>query len=63
MEDVSVTLKFMKSDTSPPMKSKLLLSIEGKKGELDRCRPFPPGIVAKLREQFTIEWTYNSNAI
>ncbi|GHT83603.1 cell division protein Fic [Spirochaetia bacterium] len=41
----------------------LLKSIEGKKRELDALRPFPPEIVRKLREQFTIEWTYNSNAI
>lgn len=46
-----------------PMNRKLLLSIEGKKRQLDRYRPLPSGIVAKLREQFTIEWTYNSNAI
>ncbi len=46
-----------------PMNSKLLLSIEGKKRELDRYRPLPSGIVEKLREQFAIEWTYNSNAI
>jgi len=63
MEVVSVTLKSMESDKLPPMNSKLLLSIEGKKRELDRHRPLPPGIVAKLREQFTIEWTYNSNAL
>jgi len=53
----------MESDTLLPVNKKLLLSIEGKKKELDRYRPLPSGIVAKLREQFTIEWTYNSNAI
>jgi Fic family protein len=41
----------------------LLKSIEGKKRELDASRPFPPEIVRKLDEQFTLEWTYNSNAI
>jgi Fic family protein len=41
----------------------LLKSIEGKKHELDTCRPFPPEIVRRLDEQFTLEWTYNSNAI
>jgi Fic family protein len=41
----------------------LLKSIEGKKHELDAARPFPPEIVRKLDEQFTLEWTYNSNAI
>jgi Fic family protein len=41
----------------------LLKSIEGKKQELDTFRPFSPEIVRKLDEQFTVEWTYNSNAI
>jgi Fic family protein len=41
----------------------LLRSIEGKKHELDTFRPFSPEIVRKLDEQFTLEWTYNSNAI
>ncbi|MDR1971175.1 MAG: Fic family protein, partial [Treponema sp.] len=41
----------------------LLKSIEGKKRELDAFRPFSPEIARKLDEQFTIEWTYNSNAI
>ncbi|MDR1429781.1 MAG: Fic family protein [Spirochaetaceae bacterium] len=41
----------------------LLKSIEGKKHELDTFRPFSPEIVRKLDEQFTVEWTYNSNAI
>jgi len=45
------------------MDEKLLKSIDGKKRELDKFRPLPPSIVEKLREQFTIEWTYNSNAI
>lgn len=53
----------MESDKLSPMNSKLLRSIEGKKSELDRYRPLPAGTVEKLREQFTIEWTYNSNAI
>jgi Fic family protein len=41
----------------------LLKSIEGKKNELDKLRPFPPEIVRKLQEQFLVEWTYHSNAI
>jgi Fic family protein len=41
----------------------LLRSIEGKKRELDKLRPLSPEIVGKLREQFTLEWTYNTNAI
>ena len=45
------------------MNEKLLRSIEGKKRELDRNRPLNPSIVRKLEEEFTIAWTYNSNAI
>lgn len=45
------------------MDLKLLSSIEGKKRALDRFRPFPESILRKLNEQFTIEWTFNSNAI
>lgn len=45
------------------MDEKLLRSIEGKKKEIDNYRPFSPSISRKLDEQFTLEWTYNSNAI
>ncbi|MFZ4616629.1 MAG: Fic family protein [Rectinemataceae bacterium] len=48
------------ADAMPP---DLLKTIEGKKRELDRHRPFPPAVVKKLEEQFRLEWTYNSNAI
>lgn len=34
-----------------------------KKQLLDQFRPFPQPILERLREQFIIEWTYNSNAI
>lgn len=37
--------------------------IESKKDALDRLRPLPPPAVDKLRQQFEIEMTYNSNAI
>ncbi len=53
----------MESDITPEMDKTLLASIEGKKRELDKLRPLPPSIVQKLKEQFLIEWTYNSNAI
>jgi len=45
------------------MKEKLLQSIKGKKRKLDRSRPLSPSVVRKLDEEFTIAWTYNSNAI
>ena len=38
-------------------------SIEEKKRELDSFRPFSSELIKKLKEQFIIEWTYNSNAI
>jgi len=60
---ISVITKSIESDKLVSMNNTLLLSIEGKKRELDRHRALPSGIVAKLRDQFTLEWTYNSNAI
>lgn len=45
------------------MNSVILKSIEGKKRELDKYRPFPAALVRKLEEEFTLEWTFNSNAI
>ncbi len=34
-----------------------------KKAELDKCRTLTEGEVARLNEEFTVEYTYNSNAI
>lgn len=45
------------------MDQKLLKSIEGKKKELDKFRPFPASLVKKLDDEFSLEWTYNSNAL
>lgn len=41
----------------------LLDMIDRKKVELDRRRPLTEGEVARLTEEFTVEYTYNSNAI
>ena len=41
----------------------LIARIDEKKAELDRRRPLPPAVVAKLAEYFDVEWTYHSNAI
>ncbi len=60
---ISDILIYMGSDTVTEMDKTLLASIEGKKRKLDALRPFPPSIVQKLKEQFLVEWTYNSNAI
>ena len=44
-------------------KETLLAQIEKKKKELDERRPLTEGEVARLNEDFMIEYTYNSNAI
>ena len=44
-------------------KETLLAQIERKKIELDGRRPLTEGEVARLNEEFMIEYTYNSNAI
>ena len=41
----------------------LLAIIDQKKAELDKRRPLTEGEVARLTEEFTVEYTYNSNAI
>lgn len=41
----------------------ILARIEKKYNQIKSQRPFSPAIVAKLREQFSLEMTYNSNAI
>ncbi len=37
--------------------------IEQKRKQLDNCRPLTEAEVARLNEEFTVEYTYNSNAI
>lgn len=41
----------------------ILSQIDRKKVELDNRRPLTEGEVARLREEFIVEYTYNSNAI
>lgn len=41
----------------------MLERIDRKKAELDTMRPLTAGEVARLSEEFTVEYTYNSNAI
>lgn len=41
----------------------LLEAIDRKKAELDTRRPLTEGEAARLNEEFTVEYTYNSNAI
>lgn len=51
--------------TDGRIKAKATLSeqIEKKKRKLDACRPLTEGEVERLYEEFTVEFTYNSNAI
>ena len=44
-------------------KESLLSQINRKKKELDGKRPLTEGELARLNEEFTVEYTYNSNAI
>ena len=44
-------------------KESILLIIDKKKKELDSRRPLTEGEVARLNEEFVVEYTYNSNAI
>ncbi len=44
-------------------KESLLAQIDRKKAELDGRRPLTEGELERLTEEFTIEYTYNSNAI
>lgn len=44
-------------------KENLLAQIDRKKVDLDGRRPLTAGEVARLNEEFTVEYTYNSNAI
>lgn len=41
----------------------LLSQIDQKKKLLDQCRPLTEGELERLREEFIVEYTYNSNAI
>ena len=44
-------------------KESVLAQIERKKAELDGRRPLTEGEIERLNEEFTVEYTYNSNAI
>lgn len=45
------------------VKYNILADIEAKKARLSKMRPLTAGEVERLREEFMIEFTYNSNAI
>lgn len=45
------------------LKESIFVQIDHKKVELDERRPLTEGEVERLNEEFTVEYTYNSNAI
>ena len=47
------------SNLNPSLRKRL----DQKLSVIQKLRPLPPGVLAKLKEQFSIEMTYNSNAI
>lgn len=51
------------SDGRFKSKESLLMQIDRKKAELDGRRPLTEGEIQRLNEEFTVEYTYNSNAI
>lgn len=51
------------SDGRYKSKESLLAQIDRKKRELDTKRPLTEGELARLNEEFAVEYTYNSNAI
>lgn len=52
-----------RGEAAPKQCAHLFTLIEHKKKELDTRRPLTAGELARLREEFLIEFTYNSNAI
>lgn len=44
-------------------KENIFMQIDRKKKELESCRTLTAGEVARLNEEFAVEYTYNSNAI
>lgn len=45
------------------LEPRLLARLTQKKAQLDALRPLPAAAVQRLKEQLTVEWIYNSNAI
>ena len=45
------------------LESRLAKRIAEKKARLDALRPLSPSVLARLNENLTLEWIYNSNAI
>jgi Fic family protein len=50
-------------ETYRMLESRLLARLKQKRARLDALRPLPAAAVRRLKEQLTVEWIYNSNAI
>ena len=55
--------RHLRSKIVPEQYASLFASIDELKMELNRQRPLTAGEVARLQEEFTVEYTYDSNAI
>ena len=53
----------LRSVSKSPHYAALFSSIDSKKAMLDHCRPLTAGEVQRLRDEFMVDYTYNSNAI
>lgn len=58
-----IDARTLKGIKLPEELSSLLLKIDALKAELDSKRPLTSGEAERLREQFMVDFTYNSNAI
>jgi len=58
-----VDIRSLKGKQLPSEFSALFLNINAKKAELERRRPLTSGEAQRLRDEFMVEFTYNSNAI
>jgi Fic family protein len=60
---VNIVLCHIKNNPMIYLDNHLKDRIDAKLKQLQKLRPLPPPAVSKLKEQFAIEMTYNSNAI
>lgn len=55
--------RILRGKIVPPEYMQIFARVDALKNELNRRRPFTQGELEKLREEFIVEYTYNSNAI
>ena len=54
------TIRYQRNDSSY---AHLFVEVDSLKAEIDKHRPFTPSELQRIRDEFLIEYTYNSNAI